>query len=414
MDSSKPTALTIGFVGASHLAYVSAVAAAEKGSGEFRVFCYAQKHSFESIKEPSLTELAQKNKDRLVFTSSAADLGQCDIVYLAIDVPTNDQGGSDTSVITESFLNIRDRLNEGCLLVILSQVLPGYTRALDFDKSRLFYQVETLIFGKAVERALYPERFIVGAQDRVKQLPAILGEYLERYSCPRFIMNYESAEFAKISINMYLTATVTTTNMLASVCENIGASWSDIAETLRLDKRIGPYAYLKPGLGIAGGNLERDMATVKRLAYEHGCLVKMLEAQIDDSSYRSFWPLRKFKELTGSKKASVGVLGLSYKENTHSIKNSASVKFINTINGYYTVKAFDPVVKSIPNLDSQSIMETGQQVIDSSDFLAILTPWPEFSELDYSKFKGDILDPYAVIKTKPKSAAVYTLGEVLC
>jgi UDPglucose 6-dehydrogenase len=156
------------------------------------------------------------------------------------------------------------------------------------------------------------------------------------------------------------------------------------------------------------------MATIKRLACEHGCLVKMLEAQVDDSSYRSFWPLRKFKELIGREKVTVGVLGLSYKENTHSIKNSASVKFINIINGYYAVKAFDPVVKFIPNLDSQSIMETGRQVIDGCDFLAILTPWPEFSEFDYSKFVGNILDPYSVIKTKPKSATVHTLGEVLC
>ena len=28
---------------------------------------------------------------------------------------------------------------------------------------------------------------------------------------------------------------------------------------LKLDRRIGPYAYLSPGLGIAGGNLERDL-----------------------------------------------------------------------------------------------------------------------------------------------------------
>ena len=141
MDSGKSATLTIGFVGASHLAYVSAVAAVEKGDGDIQALCYAKEHSFERIKEPSLTELAEKNKGRIVFTSSVADLGKCDIVYLAIDVPTDDQGGSDTSVITESFLNIRDHLSKNCVLVILSQVSPGYTRALDFDKSRLFYQV---------------------------------------------------------------------------------------------------------------------------------------------------------------------------------------------------------------------------------------------------------------------------------
>ena len=49
---------------------------------------------------------------------------------------------------------------------------------------------------------------------------------------------------------------------LAELCERIGADWSDIAPALKLDKRIGPGAYLSPGLGIAGGNLERDLRTI--------------------------------------------------------------------------------------------------------------------------------------------------------
>ena len=37
----------------------------------------------------------------------------------------------------------------------------------------------------------------------------------------------------------------------------------NISKALKLDKRIGKYAYLKPGLGISGGNLERDLETFK-------------------------------------------------------------------------------------------------------------------------------------------------------
>ena len=38
-----------------------------------------------------------------------------------------------------------------------------------------------------------------------------------------------------------------------------------------LDARIGPKAYLTPGLGISGGNLERDLVTVKRLVEGLSC-----------------------------------------------------------------------------------------------------------------------------------------------
>ena len=55
-------------------------------------------------------------------------------------------------------------------LVILSQVTPGFTRSLNLPN--VYYQVETLIFGRAVERAMHPERFIVGCADPSAPLPA--------------------------------------------------------------------------------------------------------------------------------------------------------------------------------------------------------------------------------------------------
>ena len=78
-------------------------------------------------------------------------------------------------------------------------------------------------------------------------------------------MNIESAELAKIAINLYLVNSVTLTNILSEVSENINGNWTSISKALKLDKRIGKYAYLKPGLGISGGNLERDLATFKNL-----------------------------------------------------------------------------------------------------------------------------------------------------
>ena len=126
-----------------------------------------------------------------------------------------------------------------------------------------FYQVETLIFGAAVKRAMEPERFIVGALDPSAALPESYASFLKAFGCPVLVMRLESAELAKIAINFFLVSTVCTTNTLAELCESIGADWGEIAPALRLDRRIGPHAYLKPGLGIAGGNLERDLVTVQ-------------------------------------------------------------------------------------------------------------------------------------------------------
>ena len=54
-------------------------------------------------------------------------------------------------------------------MVILSQIKPGTINKLKKRKDiKLFYQVETLIFGESVERALFPERIIVGKDKKIK------------------------------------------------------------------------------------------------------------------------------------------------------------------------------------------------------------------------------------------------------
>src|SRR6185436_16658850 len=101
-------------------------------------------------------------------------------------------------------------------------------------------------------------------------LPAAWRSFLETFGCPILPMRLESAELTKISINCVLAASVGMANTLAALCERIGADWSEIAPALKLDRRIGRDAYLAPGLGLAGGNIERDLATAMRLSAEHG------------------------------------------------------------------------------------------------------------------------------------------------
>ena len=117
---------------------------------------------------------------------------------------------------------------------------------------------------------------------------------------------------------------------LAELCERIGGDWSEIAPALKLDRRIGPYAYLTPGLGIAGGNLERDLATVQRLSDAHGTEAGLISAWLRNSRHRRDWPLRELHERVIARVADpvIGVLGVTYKENTHSIKNSPAVALI--------------------------------------------------------------------------------------
>ena len=408
----------IGFAGLTHLGLVSAVGTAFKG---FRVVGYDPDavrvreitDGRMPVVEPDLDDLARTCAARLSYTARLTDLRACDIVYISSDVPTNDRGESDVSGIRGLIADVIPALASHAVLVVLCQVSPGFTRGLPLSPERLFYQVETLVFGRAVERATKPERFIIGCADPARPLPEAYAAFLDAFGCPLLPMRYESAELAKIAINCCLVASVSVANTLAELSERIGADWSEIAPALRLDRRIGAYSYLAPGLGIAGGNLERDLATVLRLSEATGSEASVIASFVRNSRHRKDWALRiVHREVLARKpNATFGVLGLAYKENTHSTKNSPSLSLIEQLKPW-PVRVYDPVVPaSVAPHPAVTAAPTALEAARGSDALMIMTPWPEFralvaSELAAAMAGTAVIDPFRVLDP----AAVRTAG----
>jgi UDPglucose 6-dehydrogenase len=404
----------IGLAGMTHLGIVSGLAAAAKGAPTIAfdpdagLVARLARGEF-PINEPRLGEIWAAHRDQIRFTSRAADLAACDLVYVAPDVPTSDSGESDLAPV-RLLLDIVGQATAGKMRVLLSQVPPGFTRAL--GDAGIYYQVETLVFGRAFERALEPERFIVGCADPALALPPAYRSFLERFGCPILPMRYESAELAKIAINCCLAASVTVANSLAELAEGVGADWAEIVPTLRLDRRIGPYAYLTPGLGLSGGNIERDLSTVTRLADAAGADASAIRAMLTNSRHRKDWPLRRFGEMVADrvKHPRLALWGLAYKENTHSTKNSPALAFLSGL-GTATVRAFDPLVAADARYHPGIVQ--AKDPLDAcrdADALAILTPWPQFRSVApqdvAAAMKGRIvLDPYRLLDPEACRAA---------
>lgn len=399
----------IGYAGMTHLGINSAAAAAARGfptlwfDPDAALIDRLQKSELPVV-EPGLQELIAKNRDRIRCSAEPAVLRDCRIVYIACDVPTDDQGGSDLSGIQELIDLVSAHMARDAILVVLCQVPPGYTRVLGWPEAQRIYQVETLIFGRAVERAMHPERFIVGCSDPTHALPEIYREFLNSFDCPILSMRYESAELAKIAINCCLVASVTVANTLAELSERVGANWHEIVPALRLDRRIGQHSYLVPGLGLAGGNLERDLTTVLRLASETGSEAGLIESFIVNSKHRKDWVLRILHREVFARRpdATLAILGLAYKENTHSTKNSPSLALIRHL-ALWPLHVYDPVVSAAMvdhpyAIDYASPLEAATQ----ADALVVMTPWPAFRELKADQFAGAmrgrvIIDPYRIL-----------------
>jgi UDPglucose 6-dehydrogenase len=414
----------VGFAGMTHLGIVSSIAMAARGfavvgyDGDADLVARLERGEM-PIVEPGLLELRAAHRARIAFTNEVRDLTGCDVVYIAADVPTDEEGRSKLAPIGALLDRVSANLSDAAILVVLCQVPPGFTRAVAaVPCDRLFYQVETLIFGRAVERARNPERFIVGCADPKQALPTRYREILDAFGCPILAMRYESAELAKISINFCLVASVTVANVLAELSESIGADWTEIVPALKLDQRIGEHSYLTPGLGLAGGNLERDLRTVLDLAAATGTDVGVVHAWIANSRHRRDWCWRVLRDrvLGELRNPRIAILGLAYKEHTHSVKNSPALALLARLQGI-DVRAHDPAVPAAVVPDVVRCADP-LACAEGANALVIATPWPEYRELpigDLARVMAGrvMLDPFRLLDPNEATKAgfeYHTLG----
>jgi UDPglucose 6-dehydrogenase len=224
-------------------------------------------------------------------------------------------------------------------------------------------------------------------------------------------MRYESAELCKISINMVLVAQLSCANTIAELCEKIGADYGEIVPALRLDRRIGPSAYISPGMGISGGTLERDLATFNRLGDAMGTSTGVVRAWQHNSAYRRNWALRTLHATVLDRVSAplIAVLGLAYKENTDSVKNSPAVALVRALRPF-RVQAYDPVV--VPRREWHPAMAVASDALAAcagADAVLIMTPWPEFRAIELEKLatalRGRVvIDPYGMLERRASMA----------
>jgi UDPglucose 6-dehydrogenase len=390
----------VGIVGLSHLGIVAGAGLASMG---FEVTAVDEAERVAAlvagrlpVHEPGLEDLLARSAP--AFTADYAALKSCDVVIVALDTVTDELNRSDLSVLDACVDRALPWLPADGVVALMSQVPVGYTRALATRlrsrrpdlKARVYYWVETLVIGEALVRYLRPERIIIGGPEARAGEPAAaepaLDALLERFGCPVFRMNYESAELCKAAINLYLSVSVTYANTLADLCEATGASMRALIPALRGDKRIGPAAYIRPGLGIAGGNLERDLVHLRELGRSKGVDASLVDLILERSGSRYAWLAQAVKRALGQAalkpgaRPRIALWGLAYKKNSRSTKNAVSQRLIADLTGRAAIVAYDPAVTEAP-----AGIEVAPSALDAcrgADALVIVTDWDEFATVD--------------------------------
>jgi UDPglucose 6-dehydrogenase len=257
------------------------------------------------------------------------------------------------------------------------------------------YSPENLQLGKAIEIFKNSERIIVGCEsDRVRQL---LQPLLENFTRQVVWLSIESAEMVKHGVNAFLATCVTFANELAIVCERVGANAADVERALRLEPRIGPRAYIRPGAAFAGGTLARDIVFLNAIASREGLHLPLIGGVLPSNQAHKHWPVRRIVErLGGVSGRTVAVLGLAYKPGTDTLRRSSSIELCRELSSLgASVRAFDPAIHDLPDEFKPfvTLAASAKAALSGADAAIVATEWPEFRSIDLATWLDAMRGP---------------------
>ncbi len=341
------------------------------------------------VAEPGLKEIfdAELASGRLRFSTSFAEAAAADVVWVTYDTPVDDQDRADTEFVHARALRLAEQMRAGAVLLVSSQMPVGSIARLEQEFGgavRFACSPENLRLGKALQVFRSPDRVVVGVRDA--ETRAILEGVWAPFAPRIEWLSVESAEMTKHAINSFLATSICFINEIATLCERTGADALEVERGLKTDLRIGPGSYLHAGGAFAGGTLARDIAFLRSISERTGAGVPLIDGVYESNQHHKSWLARRVREvfpaLTGR---TVAMLGLTYKPGTNTLRRSSAVEAAEWLHGEGArVRAFDPAITELPAELQPVISLAGsvEQALAGADALVVMTPWPEFRELN--------------------------------
>lgn len=414
----------VGVIGTGYVGLTHGVILAEKGNS---VICYdidpekiSRLQRFDiPIYEPGIKELVKKNceEKRLEFTS---DMDYCisssDIIFVCVNTPPKRyyEGvfrRADLSFVENVARTIAQTMKSYKVIVSKSTVpvmtgkkiyetISKFNNSLDFD---VVSNPEFLREGSAVKDSLNPDRIVIGvmkdsSENLLERPLKIMKELYSNFNAKIVETDLWSAELDKLLSNTYLSLQISFINKAAELCSATGADVSKIAESMKLDKRIGPFAFLRAGIGYGGSCFPKDIENLGTLLNDYHIDPSLFEQviKINKGQRDGFIKLMECGLWT-LKGKSIAVLGLSFKPDTGDMREAPSIDIVRALcDEGAIVRVYDPEALSEAGNhfgNSVSYCKSVEEAVYGADAIALLTEWDEFKTMDLQNVKSLMKEP---------------------
>lgn len=357
------------------------------------------------IYEPGLEEILERTvkKDRLRFTTEiAASLKNCEVVFIAVGTPPDEDGSADLKHVLAVASDI-GKYMENYLVVVTKSTVPVGTakkvketvkKQLENRNADLEFDVvsnpEFLKEGAAVNDFLKPDRIVIGTESkRAEEIMKGLYKAFLLNGHPIIFMDIPSAEMTKYAANAMLATRISFMNEISNLCEIVGADVNMVRRGIGSDPRIG-HRFIYPGIGYGGSCFPKDVKALIKTAKEHHFDMRILnsvETVNDDQKLVLFTKVKNY--FAGNLKGkTIGIWGLSFKPETDDMRESPSLVIIeNLLQAGCKVKGYDPqAMKEAERIlgDTIEYAKDPYEALIDADCLLLLTEWHEFR---YPNFK---------------------------
>jgi UDPglucose 6-dehydrogenase len=362
------------------------------------------------IAEPGLEELVERVVKALtlrVVNFDHPDLLEAQASIILVPTPSLEDGSFSLEYVLQVCRDIGRRIagsTEEHLVLLVSTVSPGSTggpirRTLECASGSrvwpgfidLVYCPEFVQLGNVLEGMKSPAAILAGLEGH----PDLLDELIVAENDPPvFEMSWESAELAKLGLNVALSLKPKLANILGAMAAYYGADVDRITNFIGKDPRIGK-AYLRAGLQPGGPCLPRDLRALLAAGEDTNADLGTISAMVytnEEEAVRWIAFIRRLgRRHFNTEEVAVAILGRTYKVGVPVIVNSL---------GEHLYQVLASMLLSVQAYDSALRIGLAiERVVQPADVVVITQMDEAFKALEEMDLSLKVIvDPWRMLK----------------
>jgi len=228
-------------------------------------------------------------QELVCFSETKSDIN---FYFICVPTPSDSEGKCDISIVENVIKELSLVIKNKSIIIIKSTIKPGTTRYLcnkyNVENMDIIFCPEFLR-EVSYKEDIYSAKFVLFGIDEnqknlINDLKDLFTNYLYKHKYTTndknlespfefYFKTFEECELFKYTLNTFFATKITFFNEIYELCNTIGVDYQNLKSLFKLDKRIGDYGTVVPGMdgfGYTRSCLPKEIRALIKLQEELG------------------------------------------------------------------------------------------------------------------------------------------------